>query len=65
MEMKIGKCKCCATEFDYETRPTQSQIPEELHYCPICKEPLFHINALSIVGIRRNPTQTNTRPAVA
>jgi len=65
MEMKVGKCKWCTTEFDYVTRSPQSQIAGELHYCPLCKEPLFHISALSIGGIQRDPTQTKTRVAAA
>jgi len=65
MELKIGKCKRCATEFAYVTGSPQSQTTEELQYCPLCKEPLFHICAVSIGKIHRDPTRIKTQSVVA
>jgi len=65
MELKIGKCKWCATEFDYVTRSPQSQTNGELHFCPLCKEPLFHIRAVTIGNILRDPRRAKTQSAVA
>ena len=64
MEIKIGKCRVCATDFDYEPHSPQSHIPRELHFCPVCKEPLFHVSAVTIEGIHQGPVQPKAQFAV-
>ncbi len=49
-----GKCKSCSTQFDYvpidgNTDPASKRLLN----CPLCTEPLFHLNAISILGIRK------------
>jgi hypothetical protein len=67
-EIRTGKCRTCGVEFEYEVYPSQLRIGRMgLFLCPRCTEPLFHICALSLLGIRMNsnPHQLKSQSAVA
>lgn len=52
-EVRIGKCRSCGAEFDYEVYPPPVESGMMVLFsCPRCTEPLFHICAFSLLGLR-------------
>ncbi len=66
--IRTGKCKRCATQFDYELFPVEGNTDpasKRLFDCPLCTEPLFHVSALSILGIREIGKPILTKEAIS